>query len=64
MTSKEATELKVGDHVFWDGDQDDTGTVTKTGRNYLGNYLEIDWKNFDTGALHPNDCENISREEN
>jgi hypothetical protein len=60
VTSSEATKLKSGDRVLWEGRASDAGTVqTKSNSIFAG--ITIKWDNGELASLHPSDMTNITR---
>jgi hypothetical protein len=57
MTIKESEQLKVGDRVAWDGDNNDLGTVIDAG--HFG--VMIKWDNGQVGGIAHGGMEKIAR---
>jgi hypothetical protein len=55
MTTEQSKELKIGSRVYFDGDQNDRGTVAAT----HARYLRINWADEHTSFTGHNDMKRI-----
>ena len=57
MTAAESKELKKGARVYWQGDSNDSGTITE--KNW--NAVTIAWNNGHVATVHHGDMREIQR---
>jgi hypothetical protein len=57
MTVTESKDLKKGTRVYWQGDGDDSGTITETSWDAV----TISWNNGKVASVHHGDMREVQR---